>query len=285
MTVPATRDDITLVMVTFNSAHCIDRIAPLLGQVGQVIVVDNASEDDTCDRVRTLLPQAQLIQAPTNLGFGAANNRALARVSTRYAFLMNPDCLPDDACLDALLAAAHEYPQAAILAPQILRRDGSLEVSYRWPSTRWSSRGPGASGPCCVGFATGAALLLNLPVMRPVGFFDEGFFLYYEDEDLCLRTFEAGLEIILVPAARMVHLSRGSTAGPRALYFEYLRGFHHAQSKIRFALLHQGPAQARALRRRVLGLALASVLPRLLWPHPRYLARLTGRIAGLIRLR
>lgn len=280
-----TRADVTLVVVTFNSAHCIDRIAPVLGRFDHVIVVDNASEDDTCARVRAQLPRAKLIQASTNLGFGAANNLALARTSTRFAFLMNPDCLPDETCIDALLAAAQEFPGAAILAPQIVRKDGSLEVSYRWPSTRWRSRGPGASGPCCVGFATGAALLLNLPVMRGPGFFDERFFLYYEDEDLCLRAFEAGLEIILVPAARMVHLSRGSTAGRRALHFEYLRGFHHAQSKVRFAALHQGGQTARALRRRVLALALAALPARLLWPHPRYLARLAGRVAGLLRYR
>ena len=278
------RDDVCIIVVTFNSRHCIDRIAPVLAEFRHVIVVDNASEDDTRECVRAALPNAELIASPVNLGFGAANNLALNRTRTRYALLMNPDCLPTAACIDTLLEAADRFPEAAMLAPQLQRDADALEISYRWPSSLWRSRGPGADGPCCVGFVSGAAMLLNHRIMQEVGFFDEDFFLYYEDEDLCLRTFRAHKAIIVVPSARLIHLSRSSSRGGAPLRVEYLRGFHHAQSKILFATKHHGPRQARALRTRTLALAWLSLIPRLMLPSPRHLSRLLGRIAGLHRI-
>jgi len=277
------RDDVCMIVVTFNSRHCIDRIAPVLADFRHVIVVDNASEDDTRECVSAALPHAELIASPVNLGFGAANNLALNRTLAPYAFLMNPDCLPTSECIDTLLEAASRFPEAAILAPQLQRDAHTLEISYRWPSRVWRSRGPGADGPCCVGFVSGAAMMLNRQVMQAVGFFDEDFFLYYEDEDLCLRTFEAGRAIILVPSARLTHLSRGSSRGGAPLRIEYLRGFHHAQSKILFTSKHEGTQKARALRSKTLALAWLTLIPRLLLPSPRYLSRLLGRIVGLHR--
>ncbi len=204
-----------------------------------------------------------------------------ARLHTPYALLLNPDCLPTPAFLDGLLAAARDYPEAAIVAPHLLKRDGEVEVSYRWPGTHWRSRGPAAEGPCCVGFVCGAAMLFNMSVMRQVGFFDEEFFLYYEDEDLCQRVFAQRKAIVVVPQVTVTHLSRGSVRGKSPWRAEFYRGYHHAQSKLIFTRKHLGAAQAARLRRKTLLLALAALLPRLLVPVPRYVARLLGRIRGL----
>ena len=126
-------------------------------------------------------------------------------------------------------------------------------------------------------------MLLNMAAMREVGFFDETFFLYYEDEDLCQRVFLARRNIVLMPQVSITHLSRGSVKGRSPLRSEYLRGYHHAQSKLVFERKYFGGPAARALRRKTLALALLTLLPRLLLPQPRYLARLVGRLAGLWR--
>lgn len=273
--------DVTVVVVTFNSAHCVPALADALRGFPNVIFVDNASGDGSVEAVRAQLPQAVVLPQERNLGFGAANNRGLARVTTPYAFLLNPDCdLSADAML-ALLAVAQANPDAAMVAPQLLRPDGTPEVNYRWPSNAWTSQGPGADGVCCVGFACGAALLMDMARMRPLGFFDEGFFLYYEDDDLCTRLFQGGLPIVLAPQVRLTHHSRGSVKGKSPLRAEYLRGYHHAQSKIRYAAKHPHGVDPAALRRRVLALALLGLPLRLLLPQPRQVARLVGRIAGL----
>lgn len=285
MNAPSSLEDVTVIVVTFNSAHCLPALGQALAGFPRVILVDNASEDGTLDAARRHVPQAEVIENDRNRGFGAANNLGLARVVSRWALLLNPDCEIDASRALALLEVARDNPDAAMIAPQLLRRDGQPEVNYRWASTEWESRGPGADGPCCVGFACGAALLLNMDVMREVGFFDEGFFLYYEDDDLCVRAFRARHAIVIAPQVRLLHHSRGSVGGRSRWRPEYLRGYHHAQSKIRFAAKYRGAAEARRLRHRVLALALLALPLRLLVPAPRHLGRLVGRIAGLLQSR
>lgn len=275
------RIDVTLIVVTYNSAHCIDSLAACIADIPNVIFVDNGSEDGTTQKISQKAPAATLLRNTSNLGFGVANNRALQRCTTRYALLLNPDCLLAPGVVDMLLAHAEAYPRAAIIAPHLFRRNHSLELSYRWPATHWQSSGPAAEAPCCVGFVSGAVMLLNMQVMGDIGFFDESFFLYYEDEDLCQRVFEAGREIIVVPQAEITHISRGSVKGASPLRSEFIRGYHHAQSKLIFESKHVGEAEAIRLRWTTLALACLTLVPRLILPQPKYLARLAGRISGL----
>lgn len=276
-------NDVTVIIVTFNSSHCLPALAKELAQLPHVITVDNASDDDTCAKVASLLPNAKLLRNQHNLGFGAANNRALAITETSYALLLNPDCLPTEIFMGNMLEAAALFPEAAIIAPHLIRRTGEPEVSYRWLATHWKSYGPQADGPCCVGFVCGAVMLLNMAIMREVGFFDESFFLYYEDEDLCQRVFMQEKQIVLMPDIEITHLSRGSVKGPNPLKSEFIRGYHHAQSKLIFETKHFGMLEAAILQRKTLFLALLTLLPRMFLPQPKYFARLAGRIAGLLR--
>jgi GT2 family glycosyltransferase len=278
-------DCVTVIVVTFESAHCLPTLAPLLKVCPHVIIVDNGSSDGSAPIARSMLPHAQVIALERNLGFGAANNRALDRVATPFAFLLNPDCEIEAEDLAILVREAARFPDAAIVAPQLTNARGEPDLSYRWPSTRWVSRGPGASAPLCVGFVCGAAMLFVMDNMQGADRFDERFFLYYEDDDLCLRMFERQRAIILIPRVTAVHRSRGSVGGRQRLRAEYLRGYHHAQSKLLFAEKHTGIAAARGLRTRTLILALAGWPLRLMAFSPRMLARLSGRIAGLKRWR
>ena len=276
------KDHCTIVIVTFNSAHCIPKIK-FLREIPHVVFVDNASEDGTCEAITAEIPNAKILLNKTNKGFGAANNLALSQVRTPYALLLNPDCITTETEIEKLLQAAGTHSNAAIIAPHLIRKDESVEVSYRWPHAKWISRGSQAEGPCCVGFACGAALLLNMEVMGDIGFFDETFFLYYEDEDLCQRAFNHKKQIILIPDARVTHFSRGSVKGKNPLKSEFIRGYHHVQSKLIFERKHVGARSAASLRWKTLILALLTLLPRLIVPQPKYLARLIGRIVGLCR--
>lgn len=275
---------VTVVIVTFNSAHCLPELGAGLTKFPHVIVVDNASDDGTPAAVRNYIPQARIIANPRNLGFGAANNLALYAAVTPFCFLLNPDCEVSAEKIRALLAIAIKHPDAAMVVPQLLRANGERENNYRWPATQWRSRGPGADGLCCVGFACGAAWLLNMQVMQAIGFFDEEFFLYYEDDDLCQRIFARRRAILLVPDVQLVHSSRGSVRGASPWRSEYLRGFHHAQSKVRFTGKYRGKKSARRQWCQVFALACLTLPLRLLLPSTRQLARLVGRVAGLWQL-
>ena len=280
---PESLDSVTVVVVTYNSAHCIESMAPSLAALPNVVVIDNASHDSTREQVATCLPHARWIGLESNIGFGAANNQALQQVTTPYALLINPDCLVGVQSVQALLQTAQRWPDAAVVVPQLADSRGQLQLNYGWPRQRWASRGPVAEGPVCVGNACGAVMLLRLAALPTRQWFDERFFLYYEDEDLSLRLFKAGLPMVLDPAVRVVHVNRGSVRGTRPLHVEYLRGLHHARSKILFTAKHQGEAAARRQRRMARLQSLVVVVVRVLLPSPRHLARAWGRVAGFWR--
>ena len=189
MTVNST-DEFTVVIVTYNSAHCLPSLSRSLSKLKNIIFVDNASEDKTTESINSFFPQAKIISLEKNLGFGAANNKALALVQTPYALLLNPDCETKEDFFSKLITSANQFIDAAIIAPHLISRDGSTEINYRWPVTYWKSKGDKADGPCCVGFVCGAVMLIKLTEMKDIGFFDEEFFLYYEDDDLCQRVFK-----------------------------------------------------------------------------------------------
>ncbi len=259
------------------------RLGELLREFPHVSIVDNGSEDDTAQAVSRHLPQARWLPQGRNLGFGAANNRALALVRTPFALMLNPDCELDAPSVLALLDVASQYPEAALVAPQLMQANGSPEVNYRWPSDHWASCGPAASDTCCVGFVCGAAILARMSLFTPDDWFDERFFLYYEDDDLCLRLFQKQRSMLLAPHIHATHRSRGSVRGKHPWQHEYLRGYHHAQSKLIFTSKHQSLGQARSQRTRLL-LGTALALPmRLLLPSPRLVARMWGRLCGLIQ--
>lgn len=272
---------VTVLIVTYNSAHCIEALARGLAGVPEVIVVDNASADDTCERVRTLMPWARLIVLPANRGYGAANNAALAQVATEFALLLNPDCLIDATQIAALVEAMQAWPEATLAVPQLTDASGELQVNYSWPRDAWAPKTGEATGVLNVGYACAAVMLIRMERLKPLGFFDPLFFLYYEDEDLCLRVFQARGQILVLPHVRVTHLSRGSVKGDRPWLAEYGRGFHHAQSKLLFTWKHAGVDAARRQHRRVLASSALNLLARVLLPSPRHLARAWGRFQGL----
>lgn len=277
-------DDLTVISVMYNSSHCLPALSASLQNIKHLIFVDNASNDNLAQQLSIALPHAKLLINSKNMGFGAANNRALKEVRSKYALLLNPDCLPTAEFFNGLMQAAESFADAAIIAPHLIRKNGKPEISYRWPATHWKSFGHGAEGPCCVGFVCGAVMLLNMEIMRNISFFDETFFLYYEDEDLCQRVFEHSQQIVLIPEIMITHLSRSSVRGSNPLKSEFIRGFHHAQSKLIFEHKHFGMGNAVFLRWKTLTLAVATLIPRLLFPQPRYIARLIGRILGLYQI-
>ena len=281
MTVNST-DEFTVVIVTYNSAHCLPSLSRSLSKLKNIIFVDNASEDKTLESINLFLPQAKIIPLEKNVGFGAANNKALKLVQTPYALLLNPDCETKEDFFSKLITSANKFIDAAIIAPHLISRDGSTEINYRWPVTYWKSKGDKADGPCCVGFVCGAAMLIKLTEMKDIGFFDEEFFLYYEDDDLCQRVFKYKKQIILDPTLEVIHYSRGSVKGGNPLKHEFIRGFHHAQSKLLFEKKYFGEHRYHQLKIKTLILAILNLIPRILIPYPRYLARLIGRIAGLL---
>jgi len=271
---------ITVVVVTFESAHCLPELGRSLSGFPRVIVVDNGSADDTVAAAHQHLPQARVVGLGRNLGFGAANNRAFALAETEFVLLLNPDCSMSVAAALELLSTARRYPGASAIGPQLIDRHGRPEMGYRMRLDRWLPRGGPAEGELCVEFLSGACMLISRSALAQIGGFDEDFFLYQEDHDLCIRLAARCGPLILCPTARATHQSRRSSAGRHRLKAEYLRGYHHIQSKFIFERKHNQVQLTFAVRLRyMLTAALESLLRGCLLDGARA-SRAFGRMRG-----
>jgi GT2 family glycosyltransferase len=228
---------VTVVTVTWQSAATIGGFLDACPPRLPVIVVDNASTDGTAAAARDARRDVRVIENPANLGFGAASNIGLDAVTTEFALLANPDARLSPEAVDTLLATADALPGHRLLAPLLL--DGELRPVRSWNAAhhrrpqlpRKRDAEPWPEGPTCVEFASGACLLLRpLQGLR----FDPAFFLFYEDDDLCLRAGGA----VLVPAARVAHAGGRSSPPTWATIWRKARCM--AWSRLRFTALHGG---------------------------------------------
>ena len=247
---------VTAILVAYNSEKVIaSAIASLLADaaVEKIIVVDNCSHDNTRDMIRRDFPQVTLIENPRNDGFGPANNIALARVSGDYALLVNPDAVMNAGAIEKLLLASERHPDAAIVAPALYDEQGKLHHSFkRNVFDRESSRDKLVvpEGEMCAEFLSGAVMLFNMELMRQVGFFDPNIFLYYEDDDICLRVRNAGFSLVYVPAAHAVHLM-GASSGASRPEAEHFKQKHMAYSRLYVEEKYHGREAAERLAARL----------------------------------
>jgi GT2 family glycosyltransferase len=212
-------EDWTLITVTYNSADVL-RAFWSVTRLGGVrwVVVDNASTDGSTHIARSL--GAEVLEMRGNVGFGAANNRALAEVTTPYVAFVNPDVTVDMVDLSRLEAVSRANGDA-LVAPQLLNPDGTEQPNARglpfladkiahraggFPGSRLEEYvRTGLAGPTFCAWVMGAAVAGPTHVFRQLGGWDERYFIYYEDHDLGLRSWQQGHPVVLDPVVRWAH--------------------------------------------------------------------------------
>jgi GT2 family glycosyltransferase len=254
----------------------------------RTVVVDNASADGSAAMVRAEFPEVTLVESGANLGFTRGNNEGLRALGVLGAvgamgdapplvLLLNPDAELLPGALAALAAALAAAPQAGLVGPLLLNPDGSVQSSRRrfpsvatalaestplawhWPGNPWARRyhmadlPPTAAGP--VDWVTGAAMLVRAEVLAALGGFDEGYFMYSEELDLCRRLRAAGWAVRFEPAARVLH-HEGQSSGQVAP----LRHRHFQRSRVRYFRLHHGRLAGEVVRWGVLAQFLGEAL-------------------------
>lgn len=210
-------------------------VAPQLGPDDVALVVDNQSGDGSLDRIAAGvaargLTGVRLLQSPVNGGFSAGNNLGIRAVRARAYLLLNSDATLRPGALERLWRALQDAPDVGIVSPRLLAPDGEPQPNCFRRHTpvsellaaaktrpmhrlldRWSVPLP-PDGPCREPEWTSfAAVLLRREVIEQVGLLDEGFFMYYEDVDFCLRARAAGWRLLHEPAAEVVHLHAASS--------------------------------------------------------------------------
>jgi GT2 family glycosyltransferase len=219
----------TVIIVNWNGAEYLERLLRSLEDASphSVIVVDNASSDSS-QEILLRFPNVETIRNQQNLGFGFAANQGIALAKTNYLLLLNADVEVMSGTLSLLECFLDENQTAAIVAPQLLFADGSLQPSCRpFPTTArlflyfsyldhlipWKYR-PGKEfhqTTSEVDQPMGAAMMIRKSALDEVGTFDERFFLYMEDVDLCERIKKQGWKIFYLPAAKIIHYAGGSS--------------------------------------------------------------------------
>jgi GT2 family glycosyltransferase len=199
----------------------------------EVIVSDNGSTDGSIEYIRREFPKVRLLENGTNLRFAKGNNVAIRVSQGEYVLILNPDTIIHEGTLDGMLQFADEYPQSGAFGCRVLNTDGTYQACIRPMHTvrsEWCQAlclgwlahlsdwfNPGAyvnwhgETQRTVGWPAGCFILARGELLRRLGGFDEQFFYYYEDTDLCRRIWESGSSILYTPNFTITHLGGQST--------------------------------------------------------------------------
>ena len=204
-------DDISIVIVNYNSETVIkDCIEPLL-KVKNIYLIDNGSKDKSTDLIRRNFPSISIIENNKNLGYGRGFNIGLSRVKTKYVLAINPDARFSILDLKLLYQHAEKYTKLGIIAPKLEVPRLGVETWVMGPGELNHCRAEHTpEGPFCSWFVAGAVCLYRTEAMKKIGGFDENIFLYNEDLDLCLRMTMAGYSLIYVTELVACHINSSS---------------------------------------------------------------------------
>lgn len=230
--------DLSVVIVSFNTrgllAECISSaMRECHGLTAEIIVVDNGSSDGSAAMVEAEFPDALLVRSNENLGFGRANNLGFQAAGGRYVVLLNSDAFMAPGTLSRALAYMDSTPRCGMLGARLVGRDGVDQPSARqFPSlfndmlhlTGLSARFPhspvlGApdrtwadpTEPVETDWVPGAFAVIRRQALKEVGYFDERFFLYYEEVDLCRRLKDKGWTVAYRPELVVTHFGGESS--------------------------------------------------------------------------
>src|SRR5437868_12232083 len=254
--------------------NCLTSVTQTEGRVCQVIVVDNGSADGSPDMVEREFPGVCLVRNRLNSGFAKANNQGIRLAKSKYILLLNSDTIVRPGALGIMTGFLDSDAAAAGAGCRLLNEDGTIQASisdrpgpvflfFRLLGVsrlisgdlprHWLARMPafllgktvhayltpyvGGSSPIEVESMSAACLMLRKKAVEEVGLLDEGFFMYLEDMDYCIRLKQAGWKLYYLPAAAIVHLGGGSSGGRmrnysvesyRALFYFYRKHYSRA---------------------------------------------------------
>ena len=225
---------LSVIIVSYNTAgligNCLKSVFEASNITREVFVVDNASADGSSDFIKDNFSLVNLVANTENVGFAAANNQVLLQCKGKYIFFLNPDTEVMSDTFSEAISFMDANPRVGLAGTKIINPDGTLQesISYRYPGEKYTtdelSELPGSIA--CV---LGASMITRSELIKKIGGFDEDFFLYGEDQDLCLRIRKIGHEIGYTDSAVVIHLggqsekdSLSSEVWEKKIHAEYI---------------------------------------------------------------
>lgn len=254
--------DISIVIVNYKSKdltlNCLKSIkeADWPGLDYEIIVVDNYSVD-LASRDLEPFGQIKYVMNGRNMGYGAANNQGISRAQGKYIVIMNPDTMALKEVFIKLFDFMENNPKVGVVGPKQFNLDNTIQdTCFRWPEPlmplyrrtplgrigsakkdldRFLYKDYNKDSPRQVNWLLGSFLFCRAEALRQVGAFDEGFFLYFEDIDLCRRFWRAGWQAVYCPKAAIKHNHiRQSARNPWYKFFKSRAAWHHLASWVRY---------------------------------------------------
>lgn len=263
---------VSVIIVSFNGRELIDDCLASVprrlddGREVEVIVVDNASADDTVAHLRARHPDVRVVQAAANNGFAAGNNLGFDCASGRHLLLLNSDARLRQGALDTLVSYLEQHPDVGMVGPRLLNPDGTVQRSARGFPTVWRlateylylrKLGPRTrlfnefykgwfsyDAEHDMDFLMGACLLVRGDALQAVGPMNETYFMFSEETDWARRFWDAGWRVVFTPDAECVHLGGQSTRKDwQRMYNSQVAGH------LRYLALHESPGTALRAKR------------------------------------
>ena len=202
---------LSIIIVNYNTADllpaCLDSVIAQSDHWQRLFVVDNNSTDNSVAVIKQRYSQVELIDNYENVGFGTANNQAAVRCGSDLLFLLNPDTVLHPRCLVNIREYMHHQSLVGLGGVKMITCRGQAHdtIEYDYPGGHYS-KGLFTTLPGRIAWVLGAGMVVRKEVMDSINGFDENFFLYGEDIDLCLRIRKAGWEIGFIDEAAITHL-------------------------------------------------------------------------------
>jgi len=231
-----TRQNLSVIIVSYKSDYVIENCINSIHSEIEIVVVDNSNNNQLKEKIEAKYKNVKYILSKENLGMGAGNNLGIKNVNKDFVLILNPDVTLEKSSIDEMIIASQEIENFGIIAP--------LSDKSEYPNYTLKKKTDfDPIKPFKVKSVDGYAMLLNLKKLKKLNdfyFFDENFFLYLENEDLCLRLEKNDEDIYIVPKSRIHHLG-GKAVDPKYKNeIEYLRNWHWMWSKFYFNKKHYG---------------------------------------------
>ena len=221
--------DITIVITSFRSDEKIKVCLNSINADCKVIIVENSNNIEFKKSIEEEFTNVECILTGENLGYGKANNIGLKKVKTKYALILNPDAILHVSALENFFTAINQVPEFAIMGPYIQeKKDEDKKINNK------------NSDPILVKNVKGFAMFLNMSEFQNVGFFDENFFIYFEEMDLCKRLINYKKKIYLVPNIKINHVGAQSHIKIIDKPMELSRNWHWMWSTFYYYKKHKG---------------------------------------------
>ena len=212
-----------VIILNWNNCHdtiaCVESCQKLTDSNFRIVIIDNGSTDGSEDVLRSTLPEIEIIQTGTNLGFAGGNNvgsRFAVESGADYIWLLNNDAVAEPQTLTMLVEAMENHPAAAIAGSKIYYHNEPQKIWFAggaWSKGRLRLRQRGAyqmdegqfDELCTIGSVSGCSMMVRTSAIKKIGLMDESYFLYWEDTDWCARAAKIGYSILFAPKSRVWH--------------------------------------------------------------------------------